>query len=263
MNINELLKEKEALETSIKHYNKMKNKALHIRNLQIFTNTCNFLIPYILSGAIIVCSFKLLDFGYPFIKDEITKTKTRSLEYKTNGEILDYSEYKKRYFNIPKLPSSYLIITTPLIEENGKWIRYIKEYQVQDIASTNLINAIIENNYYYFENNLVLKSEEKITSSYKNDNNDFTIDASIHYIMPKDTINTLESSFVNNIITSFEILCGLILGNVGAYIRKFDYMKEINVANQSYRLYSQYYVKKKKELENINNKMLNLIKKGK
>lgn len=260
--LKELRDLKEQLELKIRLDQKKAVKGFHIRNLQIFKDTCNFIAPYVICAGLTVGVFSFFDGGLPIKRDDINRYKYSNLSIEAEGE---YSSLTEEYIYhgtlSDSIPSSTIKIYSPWQEENGNYIRYKREY---DISSNEkeIIESVLKKDYEGLFNSLSEYKEEVEVANYNIEDNKFIIEGEIHLLDKEDKITYPESQKKNIIITIIEAIIALSLGSLIAWKRKFSYLEAIEDDNNSYRFKVEVYKNELKELEETNNKILILERGG-
>lgn len=206
--------------------------------------------------------FALFGGGAPFYSDEIVKYKLYDLAHKTNAYTYIEESYQTNRLIDDELPKNQLIVYTPWIEMGEKYMRYKKEYEVDDSCTLDLFDAVLKEDYTYITNNIKdYKEEIQIVNSIEEiKNNNYIIEASLNFFDKKDDLRYKESDLKNFVITIIELVLGLGIGGLAAYIRDFDYLWEIKYVNSDYRLNIKAIKPMKKELKAIKENILSLSK---
>ena len=261
--LQELRKEAKCLEKKISEQNQENFKQLNIRNLKIFGNTCNFLAPFVISTGVTVGAFSLFGGGLPFYKDKVIKYKVYDLDYETNGSITMEESYRTNRWIDDDLASNELVIYTPWEYTDGQYVRYKREYNVDEIDTLDLFWAVLEKNYDYISEKIKdYKEEVQISDSLMTTlGEDWFIRASLHMLDEEDILDYNETNFKNMVITAIELIIGLCAGGVLVLSRNFDYLGEVEDANLDYQEYVEEIQKMQKKLTVTNQKILSLSKK--
>lgn len=258
------LKEKAVqLEEKIAKQRSENFKKFNIRNLKIFGNTCNFLMPFLISAGLTVGVFKIFNGGFPFYIDKTVKYKTYSLDYQTNGYVtMDESYRTDRWFD-ESLPSNKLIIYTPWELKDNQYMRYKREYDVSKLSTLDLFDAVLDEDYDYIKENIKDYNEEKqvVNSIEETEGQDYFFEASLHLLDKEDILKYNETDLKNTIITIVELVLGLGIGGTVAYFRDFEYLYELRCANNVYSRGIRAIKAMKKELTETNEKILSLSRK--
>ena len=261
--VQELKDIKLQLENKLEKQKKDKIKKWHIRNLKIVKSTCKFLVPFVISTGITVGTVKLFGGGYPFHLDKIKKYKLYQLNYDTNGCIEMNEEYIK-WGIFSTLDSNSLVVYSKWQEENGKYTRYKREYEIGNLKSKELLDAILNKDYSYIENKLTnFKEEIQITNQINEKQiNDYIIEANL-YILDKDDTLVYDELYLTNIITTFaDIIFGLVVGGLISREKYYNYKYEIRMAINGYKYIIESVQETTEELEKTNQKILSLSKFG-
>lgn len=252
------------LESKIIEQKKENFKQLNIRNLKGLANTCNFLAPFVISAGLTVGGFNLFGGGLPFKLDKITKYKVYNMDYQTDGDIeIDEKYQTNRWFD-SSLPSNTLIVHTPWEKQDEKYVRFKREYNITNLTTLNLFNAVLNEDSSYILQNLEDYKEEKQVVNELNpkEDNDYIIEASLHMLDEKDILKYNETDLKNIVISIVELILGLGIGGAFAYFRKFNYLHELKEANRVYSYNISIIKTMKQELKDINQKILSLELKG-
>ena len=255
-----ILKEKAIkLEKEIVTQKKENKKQLRIRNFKIFTNTCNFAAPFVISAGLTVGVFKLFGGGYPFHVDEITKYKEYKLDYKTNGYVMMDESYTQKEI----VSSNELIIYTPWEYKEGKYIRYKREYNIGELSSLDLFDIVINEDYSYIKENLKDYKEERqeVSNISEINGQDYFFEVNLHFLDKNDILKYDETHIRNAILSVVETAIGLILGVVVTYFRNSRYIYKLKEINNTYHCNIVATKPMEEELELTNNKILLLSKK--
>ena len=98
--------------------------------------------------------------GLPFHTDETIKYKAYSLDYQTSGYVtMDESYRTNRWFD-DSLPSNELIVYTPWEYKDNQYTRYKREYDISEINTLDLFDAVLEEDYAYITENIKEYKEE-------------------------------------------------------------------------------------------------------
>ncbi len=250
------------LQTLIKQQKLEKFKQFNIRNLKLFTNSCNFFSPFVLTAGVIVGVFKLFGGGLPFYSDDVKKYKTYKMDYQSNGYVTMNEEYRTHMWFENPLPNSSLAIYTPWEFENGQYIRFKREYDLDTLDTLDLFDAVLREDYEYIKENLQnYKEEKQIANSIdENQDNKYFFNASLYMQDKEDFLKYKEDDLQNIIITIIELLFSLGIGGVIANLRDFDYIWEIGQINRHYNLKIKSITQTKQELEKTKEKILSLSK---
>lgn len=261
--LQELRKEAKRLDEKISEQKQENFKQLNIRNLKIFGNTCNFLVPFVISTGVTVGAFSLFGGGLPFYKDKVIKYKVYDLDYETNGSITMEESYRTNRWIDDGLASNELVIYTPWEYSDGQYVRYKREYNVDEIDTLDLFWAVLEKNYDYISEKIKdYKEEVQISDSLMTTlGEDWFVRASLHMLDEKDILDYNETNFKNMVITAIELIIGLCAGGVLVLSRNFDYLGEVEDANLDYQEYVEEIQKMQKKLTVTNQKILSLSKK--
>lgn len=238
-------------------------KQLNIRNLRIFGNTCNFLAPFVISTGLTVGAFKLFGGGLPFHTDETIKYKAYSLDYQTGGYItMDESYRTNRWFD-DSLPSNELIVYTPWEYKDNQYTRYKRDYDISEICTLDLFDAVLEEDYAYITENIKeYKEEIQVANSIEEtEGQDYFFEASLHMLDKEDTLKYNETDLKNTIITIIELVLGLGIGGAVAYFRNFKYLWELRDVNRDYHYRIKAIKPMQEELTTTNEKILSLSRK--
>ncbi len=261
--LQELKKEAKRLDEKISEQKQENFKQLNIRNLKIFGNTCNFLVPFVISTGVTVGAFSLFGGGLPFYKDKVIKYKVYDLDYETNGSITMEESYRTNRWIDDGLASNELVIYTPWEYSDGQYVRYKREYNVDEIDTLDLFWAVLEKNYDYISEKIKdYKEEVQISDSLMTTlGEDWFVRASLHMLDEEDILDYNETNFKNMVITAIELIIGLCAGGVLVRFRNFDYLGKVEDANLDYQEYVEEIQKMQKKLTVTNQKILSLSKK--
>ena len=258
------LKEKAVLLEKKISEQKLENfKQLNIRNLRVFGNTCNFLAPFVISAGLTVGAFRLFGGGLPFHTDQTVKYKAYNLDYKTSGYVtMDESYRTNRWFD-DSLPSNQLIIYTPWEFKDNQYTRFKREYDIDEITTLDLFDAVLEEDYAYITENIKeYKEEIQVANSIEEtEGQDYFFEASLHMLDKEDVLRYDETDLKNTIITIIELVLGLGIGGAIAYFRDFEYLWELRDANSDYQYRIKAVKPMEEELKVTNEKILSLTRK--
>lgn len=237
-------------------------KQFNIRNLKVFAKACNFAAPFVISTGIVVGAFTLFGGGLPFHSDEITKYKAYNLDFQTNSYVAMEDEYRTNGVFDDALPSNSLIVYTPWEEQDGQYIRFKREYDIEKLTTLDLYNAVLDEDYDYISDNLKDYKEEKQTTNEINleEDNDYFFEASLHMLDKEDVLKYNETSLKNMIITIIELILGLGIGGAIAYFRDFEFMYELRIVNNNYKCNITSLKSMKQDLKKTNEKILSLTR---
>ena len=251
------------LENKISEQKKENFKQFNIRNLKVFANACNFAAPFVISTGITIGLFKLFGGGFPFHSDEITKYKVYNLDFQTEGNITMDEEYRTDQLFDELLPDNSLVIYTPWEEQDEQYIRYKREYNLEDTTTLDLYNAVLDEDYNYISLNLKDYQEEKqiVNEINPEEKNGYFMEASLHMFNKEDVLKYDETALKNIVITIIELVLSLGIGGAIAHFRDFDFRYELRQTNEYYA-YKIYAIEPlKQELEETNEKILSLLRK--
>lgn len=237
-------------------------KQFNIRNLKVFAKACNFAAPFVISTGIVVGAFTLFGGGLPFHSDEITKYKAYNLDFQTNSYVAMEDEYRTNGVFDDALPSNSLIVYTPWEEQDGQYIRFKREYDIEKLTTLDLYNAVLDEDYDYISDNLKDYKEEKQTTNEINleEDNDYFFEASLHMLDKEDVLKYNETNLKNMIITIIELILGLGIGGAIAYFRDFEFMYELRIVNNNYKCNITSLKSMKQDLKKTNEKILSLTR---
>lgn len=250
------------LESRIIKQKKENFKQLNIRNLKIFANACNFAAPFVISAGITVGVFRLFGGGLPFHSDEITKYKAYNLDFQTDGYVTMDDEYKTNRWFDDSLPSNTLVVYTPWEEQDGKYVRFKREYDIGKLTTLDLYNAVLDEDYNYISENLKEYKEEKqvVNEIDQKEDNDYFFEASLHMLDKEDVLKYNETDLKNMVITIIELVLGLGIGGAIAYFRDFEFFYELRRVNNNYSYKISSIKPMKQELKDTNEKILSLTR---
>lgn len=250
------------LESRIIEQKKENFKQLNIRNLKIFANACNFAAPFVISAGITVGVFRLFGGGLPFHSDEITKYKAYNLDFQTDGYVTMDDEYRTNRWFDDSLPSNTLVVYTPWEEQDGKYVRFKREYDIGKLTTIDLYNAVLDEDYNYISENLKEYKEEKqvVNEIDQKDDNDYFFEASLHMLDKEDVLKYNETDLKNMVITIIELVLGLGIGGAIAYFRDFEFFYELRRVNNNYSYKISSIKPMKQELKDTNEKILSLTR---
>ncbi len=260
--IKELQQLKHDLEIKIEKQKRENFKQLNIRNFKVFTSTCNFLAPFVISAGISVGLFRLFGGGLPFLSDEITKYKIYNLDFETKGYVTMDEEYRTNRWFDDSLPRNSLTIYTPWEQKDNQYVRLKREYDINSLTTLDLYNAVLAEDYEYIEENLKdYKEEKQVVSEIDSKiSNDYFFEASLHILDKEDVLKYNETDLKNIIITIIELVLGLAIGGVVAYRRDYEYLYFLEEINDSYRCKIQATKLMQQELHETNETILSLTK---
>lgn len=250
------------LESRIIEQKKENFKQLNIRNLKIFANACNFAAPFVISAGITVGVFRLFGGGLPFHSDEITKYKAYNLDFQTDGYVTMDDEYRTNRWFDDSLPSNTLVVYTPWEEQDGKYVRFKREYDIGKLTTLDLYNAVLDEDYNYISENLKEYKEEKqvVNEIDQKEDNDYFFEASLHMLDKEDVLKYNETDLKNMVITIIELVLGLGIGGAIAYFRDFEFFYELRRVNNNYSYKISSIKPMKQELKDTNEKILSLTR---
>lgn len=260
--LQKLKEQAELLEKRIHEQKKENFKQLNIRNLKIFGNTCNFIAPFVISTGITVGVFRLFGGGLPFHSDEVIKYKEYDLDFQTSGYVtMDESYRTNRWFD-DSLPSNELIIYTPWELQDGQYVRFKREYDIEKLSTLDLYDAVLDENYEYIKENLKEYKEERqvVNSIEETEGTDYFFQASLHTLDKDDVLKYNETDLKNTVITVVELILGLGVGAVIAHLRDFEYLWELERVNDHYRYNIKAIKPMEQELSETKGKILSLSK---
>lgn len=251
------------IQERIKKQKRANRKECIVRNLKIFGHTCNFLAPFVISTGLTVGGFCLFDGGLPFHLDEVTKYKTYSLEYQANNDVTLESDYKTNRWFDSSLPSNMVVIYTPWELQGQKYTRTKREYEIGELTTLDLYNAVLDGDMNYINDNLVDYKEEKQVTDFVNlEDNCGLIEASLHIRDEEDFLQYNETEKKNIVVSIAEMIIAACIGASVAYFRDFQYLYELKYTNQEYKLGFKSVEPLKQELKGTEQMILSLQNKG-
>ena len=261
--IKSLNNKKKELEEKIIIEKKAKAKGFHIRNLKIFRETCNVLLPYVICAGVSVGGIFALKGGLPVRRDNIDKAKYTTLTIDDNGEnsILE-TEYRKfgAFYDNPM--EGTIIISSPWEEKDGIYTRYKREYNI-DENQDEIISTILKKDYKRLYNELSDYKEEIETANYIfDDEQDYTIEGKISFLKEDDLLTMPEDIEKDIVITILEMIITFCLGGVIAWNRNFEFFYEIGEDIDEYRAKVRILKSDIKSLQETNDKLLTLTRRG-
>lgn len=250
------------LESRIIEQKKENFKQLNIRNLKVFANACNFAAPLVISAGITVGVFRLFGGGLPFHSDEITKYKAYNLDFKTDGYVTMDDEYRTNRWFDDSLQSNTLVVYTPWEEQDGKYVRFKREYDIGKLTTLDLYNAVLDEDYNYISENLEEYKEEKqvVNEIDQKEDSDYFFEASLHMLDKEDVLKYNETELKNIVITIIELVLGLGIGGAIAHFRDFEFLYELRRVNRDYNCKFSPIKPMNQELKDTNEKILSLTR---
>ena len=255
--------QKKELEERIELEKAAKAKGFHIRNLNVFKDTCNALIPYVVCAGISVGGFLLLQGGLPFHRDNINLAHYSVLTMEDQGKnpILE-TEYRRYGWAYQLTTEGEITIYTPWEEKDGSYTRYKRTYSISE-NQQEIIASVLKKDYKkLFEELGDYKEEIETTNHIHEGEDDYTIEGKIYYLHNKDRLTIPEDVAKNVIITFIELLVTFGLGYTFAYNRDFEYTYAINEDLREYRAKVRVLKNDLEKLEETNNKVLTLTRRG-
>lgn len=238
LELEELKRQILVLEAKLQEQEKENFKQFNIRNLKVFVNTCNFISPFVLSTVLTTGVFFFFGQGLPFYLDKITKYKTYNLDYQTDGNVTITEEYLTYRLIDGDFPASSLVVYTPWEKQDEYYVRFKKEYDIddRDLKTLDLYNAILDEDYNYVLENLKEYKEEKqvINEIGLKLENDYLFDAELHILDANDILVYNETDSKNIRTTICDLILALGIGSVIAYFRSFNLLDEIGKINSDY-----------------------------
>lgn len=250
------------LESRISEQKKENFKQLNIRNLKVFANACNFAAPFVISAGLTVGVFRLFGGGLPFHSDEIIKYKAYNMDFQTKGYVTMDDEYRTNRWFDDSLPSNTLVVYTPWEEQEGQYVRFKREYEIEKLTSLDLYNAVLDEDYNFISENLKKYKEEKqvVNEIDDTDENGYFFEASLHMLDKEDVLKYNETDLKNMVITIIELVLGLGIGGAIAYFRDFEFLYELRRVNDNYSYKISPIKPMKQELKGTNEKILSLTR---
>lgn len=261
--LEELKKQAEVLKIKISKQKLDNFKQFNVRNIRVVGKTFNFLLPFAFASGLTVAGGVLIDLGHPFIKDKIVEYKEYDLDYKTDGYVSLEEFYKKNsWYNVSNSKGE-LLVYTPWEQEDDHYTRKKLNYSLAESNMMELMNAVLEENFNYIDENLDVSDEEiQITNSIESyKDQEYFIDANLHTLNKNDTFNYDESGKRNALVTIGELVLALGAGFTLDRYRSFDYRAEINSINNDYSSSKEELLASKKQLNDTNKKILTLSRK--
>lgn len=261
--LEELKKQAETLKIKISKQKLDNFKQFNVRNIRVVGKTFNFLLPFAFASGLTVAGGVLIDLGHPFIKDKIVEYKEYDLDYKTDGYVSLEEFYKKNSWCNVSSSKGELLVYTPWEQEDDHYTRKKLNYSLAESNMMELMNAVLEENFNYIDENLDVSDEEiQITNSIESyKDQEYFIDANLHTLNKNDTFNYDESGKRNALVTIGELVLALGAGFILDRYRNFDYRTEINSINNDYSSSKEELLASKKQLNDTNKKILTLSRK--
>lgn len=207
-------------------------KAFNIRNLRFFNSTCKFLVPFVLSTSLAVGITSFINNDFSFNVNRNYKYKVYHLNYETDGYISmdDYYQPSKSL-----LPNE-LTVYTPWELKDNQYMRYKRVYDVNDLSSISLYNAIIDEDYDYILENMNKYIEEIQYTNYiaDGDEKDYYCKANLYYLDVDDVLLFNDPKIFDIKITFTDCCAGFLLGIRFSRKRKFNYVSNLNKINEKY-----------------------------
>lgn len=178
-------------------------KAFGVRNIKIVGAVSRFVLPYVLVGSLTIGGAYAFGLGLPFVIDDRSYAKDFYLEYETD-EKLDYEES----YNSGKTYTNFLSIITPYtLNEEGKYVRYMREYVVDNDNIESLFDALLSDDIDYILENIEVKKEtrEEMTSLCDTEA-DYDVSATLQRKDDEITIVLPENGDANFLVSFLEIV---------------------------------------------------------
>lgn len=255
--LEELEKQARELEEKVKIKKKEVFTKYNVRNLKLFLSATSFVAPFIISSVILANLTKELNLGVPFKRDDITKYKVYSLDYETGGEIMMTSEYKNKF---KKLLSNHLVVFTPWQQQNGQYVRYKRDYDLDKNINLELLEAVLDEDYNYIKENLNDYQEEQQTTNHLDETveNDDRIKASLHVFDKESTLLCSETTTENVTLTFFSLFGTFFVGTAITNFRELKILDSLVDANEDYKMYQVSLESFQQELGETKQKILTL-----
>lgn len=209
---------------------KERYKKFHIRNLKVFKNICLLSLPFVISTSIMSFVSYECSLGIPFYVDNIYKYKVYSLDRDKNNICIE-EDYRSIFDDLSK---NSLIVYSPWKRENDGYIRFKREYDVNNVTA-DLVDAIMNADYDYIENLDDYKEEKQVINRIELSNNDYQIDAQLHIMDKNDYLQVPESDGENFLVT-------LVISLLGSTVQLIFYkshgekiIKKIQQLNEDYQ----------------------------
>ena len=261
--LKELNRIKAQLEAKVSADRKEVFKKFHIRNLRIFRDTCNFLLPFVVCAGISVGGLYALEGGLPVKKDDLTRNKRVYFSVDTPEE-KTYLKEEYAYTGIFSNgeASSKITIVSPWEKRDDYYVRFTREYSISK-NKKEIIQAILQKDYSTLVDLLSNYTEIEETTNHPTSlDEEYIIKGNIIFIDEEDKITFPESTAKNIIITLVEVAFTLLVGGVVAHNRYFSYIDALETDQRNYRVCLRAYKKHQEELEETNGKILALTRGG-
>lgn len=239
------------LEEEIEKQKIENSKHLKIRNLKIFGNICNLVAPFIFTTGMTIGIFKGSVNAFPFHIDKIVNYKEYDLEFETDGDVTVVSEYRRE--RIFGLPASSLVIYTPWELQDGKYVRFKREFNLEE-GTLDLYYAVLKEDYDFLFRTLGDYKEERQETNRVDlsKGNNYFCKASLHIKDDEDILQYDETKLRNIVLTIIQVALSLGVGGFLAYFRKdFDFLYEMENVKEDYNSKLLSLECKMEELENI------------
>ena len=238
-------------------------KAFHVRNLKIFRDTCNFVLPFVVCTGLMVGTTTLLGFGLPIKQDDFKRPKLANLQIEAQGEYKSYDEEYVSYNPVfDSVKSSNLTLYSPWEQqEDGLYRRFKRVYNSLG-PEEELISAILRNDYETVVSLLSNYDEEIQTVNMINEEPCYKIEGEIHFLNKNDYLTYTEKSGEDIVLTIVDAIIALAIGSLIAYKRDFSVQYAYERDCQDFRIECKAYKKDKEKLKELDEKILSLKNNG-
>lgn len=254
---------KKELQEKIENEKKAKAIGFHIRNLKIFRDTCNALMPVVVCAGITIGGIYALKGGLPFKRDMVNKAEYTVVSFDEQDDS-PIMETNYRSFGISsRVPlESKITIYSPWEEKDGIYTRYKRVYNIQE-KHDEIIETILKRDYKKLFEELLEYKEEVETSNYVIDGEEeYTIEGTIRYLNKEKLLPVLEDTDKNVFITMIELCIIFGIGGTIVKSRDFDYIYAVSDDINEYEVIVNALKGDIEELGNTNNRIQTLRKRG-
>lgn len=257
---NDILKKQEEIHTKYQ-------SAKKVMNLRLFKSFFKLIYPYCLLSLGVQIPVLFFHGGFPFVIDNHTYYKEKSLNINSEGEVNYQENYVTNYWMDDNFFPNKLTITSPWTEnEDGQKSRTIREYKIT--YSDEIADAILAKNYESLElmlNDCSSEIFETTNNTYFVDN-DYHVEGELGTIDKSFSIKVPETTNDNVFVTNFEIVLYILISIIILKCRKFRFTKVLKDIKNSYNDNKEDYKitidDLNRKIDDIDQKILTIKRKG-
>lgn len=204
-------------------------KTLVVQNLRLFKGMANFVMPYVLIGALTCGSFTLFNGGLPFVLDDVKKYKRYDVYCDQNVIEEMNTKYIERHWYSDVILGNKMVIYTPWTSDGRIYTRQMVTLGIDETYNEQVMDALLCGDVVKLTELLsVVRTVEESTLKEQVVDGTYYIDATLHQINKEEMLTYPESEVKNAVITFVEALITLGVGSFAVWCRDFSIVATIN-----------------------------------